>query len=322
MRYMIWFVLLLPVLGQAQENFTWKNVDSLYGPLPSSVHIYYTTSPVDTAPFRAFYIEASLKDKKLDFATDTTFKRRLTPSAFYEKEGHPLIVVNGSFFSFETNRNLTVVMNRGRLLAPNSKTMRSSRDTTKRLATHNSALGIDKKRRADVAWIKGDSVSGLSRASQVPVRADAGNFFYVRQSRATGERQSIPAPDSFKPWKMRTAIGGGPVLVQNGEINITNSEENMFAGKAIADKHPRTAMGYTRENKLIILIIEGRNKGVAHGATLRQEAQLLRDLGCLEALNLDGGGSSCLLVNGRETIKPSDKEGQRALPAVFMIRAH
>jgi exopolysaccharide biosynthesis protein len=39
----------------------------------------------------------------------------------------------------------------------------------------------------------------------------------------------------------------------------------------------------------------------------------------VEALNLDGGGSSCMLVYGKETIKPSDKK-QRAVPAVFMIR--
>jgi exopolysaccharide biosynthesis protein len=93
----------------------------------------------------------------------------------------------------------------------------------------------------------------------------------------------------------------------------------MFTGKAINDKHPRTAMGYTKDNKLIILVIEGRNN-VAHGATLHQEAQILKDLGCVEALNLDGGGSSYMLVNGKETIKPSDKEGQRPVPAIFIIR--
>jgi exopolysaccharide biosynthesis protein len=57
------------------------------------------------------------------------------------------------------------------------------------------------------------------------------------------------------------------------------------------------------------------------GASLEEEAAILQQLGCIEALNLDGGGSSCLLVNGKETIKPSDKEGQRAVPAVFMIRS-
>jgi exopolysaccharide biosynthesis protein len=43
-------------------------------------------------------------------------------------------------------------------------------------------------------------------------------------------------------------------------------------------------------------------------------------LGCYEALNLDGGGSSCLLVNGKETIRPSDSGGERPLPTVFLIK--
>jgi exopolysaccharide biosynthesis protein len=46
---------------------------------------------------------------------------------------------------------------------------------------------------------------------------------------------------------------------------------------------------------------------------------MLVSIGCVEALNLDGGGSSCLLVNGKETIRPSDKEGQRAIPGIFYI---
>jgi len=86
-------------------------------------------------------------------------------------------------------------------------------------------------------------------------------------------------------------------------------------------KHPRTAMGYTRDHKLIILVIEGRHPRTAEGATLTQEAQLLKDLGCVEALNLDGGGSSCMLVNGKPTIQVSDKEGQRPVPAVFLIKS-
>ena len=115
-------------------------------------------------------------------------------------------------------------------------------------------------------------------------------------------------------------MGGGPVLLQNGEIKITNNEEMKFIGKAIDDKHPRTAMGYTKDNKLIVLVVQGRFSGVAEGATLTQEAQIFKDLGCWEALNLDGGGSSCMLINGKETIKTSDTAGQRAVPAVFMIK--
>ena len=119
---------------------------------------------------------------------------------------------------------------------------------------------------------------------------------------------------------MQTAVGGGPVLVVDGKVSISNNEELRFAGKAIDDKHPRTAMGYTSSGKLIILVVQGRFPGQAEGASLTQLAEMLKDIGCLEALNLDGGGSSCLLVNGKETIRVSDSGGQRPVPGVFLIR--
>src|SRR6202000_2969243 len=118
---------------------------------------------------------------------------------------------------------------------------------------------------------------------------------------------------------MRTAVGGGPVLIHDGKIKITNKDEQLFADEK-GEHHPRTAMGYTRDGHLIVLAIQGRTPGVAAGATLEEEARIMMGLGCYEALNLDGGGSSCLLVNGKETINPSDKEGERPLPAVFLIK--
>jgi exopolysaccharide biosynthesis protein len=124
----------------------------------------------------------------------------------------------------------------------------------------------------------------------------------------------------LKKWKLNWAVGGGPVLAKEGQIYITNNEEKKFAGKAIADHHPRTAMGYTSDGKLILLAVQGRTKNIAVGTTLTETAQILIDLGCVEAINLDGGGSSCLLINGKETIKPSDPTGQRPVPAVFYIR--
>ena len=53
---------------------------------------------------------------------------------------------------------------------------------------------------------------------------------------------------------------------------------------------------------------------------MKETALLLIELGCVEALNLDGGGSSSMLINGKQTITPSDKEGERAVPGVFIIQ--
>ena len=71
---------------------------------------------------------------------------------------------------------------------------------------------------------------------------------------------------------------------------------------------------------MIVFVCEGRQMtaGVA-GLTTADVANVLLDLGCVEAINLDGGGSSCMLVNGKETIKVSDGT-QRSVASTVMIR--
>lgn len=308
----------------ATAQLKWVNVDSLYQPLPASVHIFKSTDTLNGKPNIAFYVIADLKDKKLLFDADTTLGRRFTPTQFYNKNNQPLLVVNTTFFSFQTNQNLNVVIKDGKLVGYNIHSIPGrGKDTLQYWHVFRSGLGINKNRIADVAWLFTDSTHNYAHPFQHSLRKikdknssvnlhDSGTVIYngVKYKK----KESLPK------WKMETAIGGGPVLVQFGKIFITNEDEMMFAGNAINDKHPRTAMGYTKDNKLIILVVQGRFPGIAEGATLLQEAQILKDLGCWEALNLDGGGSSCMLVNGKETIKPSDATGQRAVPAVFIIR--
>jgi len=311
----------------------WVNVDSLYQPLPASLHVYKTTDPLDGKPNIAYYVIADLEDKKLLFDADTTLNRRLTPAQFYQKNNQPLLVVNCTFFSFQSNQNLNVVVKDGKLVGYNVHTIPGrGKDTLTYRHPFGSAIGITKKRKADIAWLYTDSAYKYAFAKQysIPLVKDSFNFLNFSSVWPVGlgkktnpENKRVKLKDlkySFKEWKMKTAVGGGPVLLQQNGINISNGDEWKFAGNAITDKHPRTAMGYTKDNKLIILVVQGRFPGVAEGATLTQEAQILKDLGCWEALNLDGGGSSCMLVNGKETIKPSDATGQRAVPAVFLIR--
>lgn len=319
--YRFFFLLFLPIISFSQIK--WKNVDSLYQPLPKSIHVFYTDAPIDTGAFRAFYVIADLKDKKLDFTTDTTYKRRLTPSQFYQKNNQPLVVVNCTFFSFETNQNLNLSIKNGKLVSFNRQTIVGrGKDTLTYRHVFPGAIGISQRRDADVVYTFTDSSLRFAYATQsaCPVVTDSTkdlSFFDIKKKKYFFPDFALNRK-MFRKWKMKTAVGGGPVLLQNGQIKITNNEELKFAGKAITDKHPRTAMGYTKDNKLIILIIQGRSES-ASGATLIQEAQILKDLGCVEALNLDGGGSSCLLINGKETIQPSDKT-QRAVPAVFIIK--
>jgi len=318
-------IVLLLFVKAATAQLSWVNVDSLYQPLPSAVHIYYTETKLDTTPFRAYFLIADLKNKNLDFSVDTTLNRRLTPTAFYERNNKPVAVVNCTFFSFATNRNLNAVIKNGKLVAYNQHNIAGKgKDTLTYRHPFVSALGISKKRNADIAWLYTDSAMKFAYARPLPIAPKKDSISHFNLLAAKNYNQSVFDSEKggvidFKKWKMKTAVGGGPVLVQNGQVRISNNEEMKFSGKAINDKHPRTAMGYTTDGKLIILVIEGRSKN-AGGATLVQEAQILKDLGCWEALNLDGGGSSCLLVNGKQTIKVSDA-GQRPVPAVFVIKS-
>ena len=318
------YLLLIITASSTSAQLKWQNVDSLYQPLPSSVHVYFTNNQIDTGLFRAYYLIADLKNKKLDFTADTSRDRRLTPSKFYEKNGQPLVVVNTTFFSFETNRSVSVVIKDGKIVSHNEPVKGKGGDSLRQYYYFKGAIGIFPNRRADVAWLGTNAVLKYAIAYQSPQgRAERGkipseNFLIYSDSMKNLDKRKIKGKVDSR-WKVATAFGGGPVLIQENKIMITNNEEGMFAGKAINDKHPRTAMGYTKDGKLIILVIEGRNIN-AGGATLTQEAQIFRDLGCWEALNLDGGGSSCMLVNGKETIRVSDATGQRPVPAVFIIK--
>ena len=307
----------------------WINVDTAFAPLPSTVQVFKTTGSLDGKPFIAYYVKAKLKDKRLDFTTDTSLGRRLTPLQFFEKNDKPLVVVNCTFFNFDKNQNLNVVIKKGKLVGYNIHTIpMRGKDTFQYRHPLGSALGIDKKRNADVAWLFTDSTEKYPFALQLPQSAFKDSVKVFSFDRAKNSTTLVVGDYSgkhsrsfiqLKKWKQKTAIGGGPVIVQNSKIKITNEEELKFTGKAINDNHPRTCMGYTSDGYLIVMVIQGRFPGIADGATLEQEAKLLIDLGCVEALNLDGGGSSCMLINGKETIKPSDKGGERAIPAVFII---
>ena len=96
------FLLLIGFSVSAQLK--WKNVDSLFQPLPPSVHVYFTNDSLDGKPNIAYYVEADLKDKRIDFTADTTLNRRLTPKQFYDKNDKPLLVVNCTFFLFKRTR--------------------------------------------------------------------------------------------------------------------------------------------------------------------------------------------------------------------------
>lgn len=100
-------------------------------------------------------------------------------------------------------------------------------------------------------------------------------------------------------------IGGGPMLVKDGKVFVDYIDEKL---KPIAGKNPRTAVGYTKENNLVIVTVDGREESSV-GAGLFEIAEIMRSFECEYAINLDGGGSSVMQINGKIVNSPSVKGG-------------
>lgn len=88
--------------------------------------------------------------------------------------------------------------------------------------------------------------------------------------------------------------GGCPMLLQEGKILETQGSLDH-----LVNREPRTAIGYNTDGtKVILLVVDGRQPGVSVGVPSKDLAAILLNLGCTEALNFDGGGSStCMSRN-------------------------
>lgn len=100
-------------------------------------------------------------------------------------------------------------------------------------------------------------------------------------------------------------ISGGPYLVKDGEVYVDIQDEKLLA---IGGRNPRTAIGYTKANRFIIITADGR-EGSSIGMTLKELGYLMQSLGCVNAMNLDGGGSTVMYVKGIIANRPPVQGG-------------
>ncbi len=100
-------------------------------------------------------------------------------------------------------------------------------------------------------------------------------------------------------------ISGGPYLIKNNEVYVDMTAQRLAS---IGGRNPRTAIGYTKENHLIMVTADGR-EGSSIGLTLLELAKLMREFGCVNAMNLDGGGSTIMYIKGQVVNKPAVQGG-------------
>lgn len=296
----------------------WTEVTEDFGFVPSHIHVY--EAPARLQRQNAVAYIAKVDAEKATFSvwgindmlegTDDALK---TPKEVYDAEGKPAIVINGGFFYSDSGKNYSasVAVNNGALKSVNVNY--ASEDWITIYYPTRGVFVEHNNGNFEAAWTYYTS-AGQHYMYQSPAANSWGNAPLAVPSDSFPEAASV--------FEAKNAIGGGPVLIKNSKI-VNSYREELFDGESgiMCDtRHPRTAIGVTAAKELVLFVCEGRNmtEGVP-GYTTAEVAQILLNFGCVEALNLDGGGSSCMLVNGRQTIKPSDGE-QRKVANCVMIR--
>ncbi|MGB7209359.1 MAG: phosphodiester glycosidase family protein [Pyrinomonadaceae bacterium] len=126
-------------------------------------------------------------------------------------------------------------------------------------------------------------------------------------------------PEVPPPYGFEDITNGVPQLIKNGKIDITWEQEK--ASKSFVEtRHPRTAVAKMKDGKFLMITVDGRQPGVSVGMSLQELAEYLLSLGAVDAMNLDGGGSTTMFLDGKVVNKPSDKEGERKVSDAILVK--
>ena len=241
-----------------------------------------------------------------------------TPTQFYnDNNGEYPVVVNGSFFWYNSadglNHNVGLIYRNGVRLAP------GTRAVTRNNGTGNAEFYPTRGAFSDI----GDN-QFRTDWTYTAISPEA-TYAYPSPSPCVIGSPAPARPSATFPaggWVLnaQTSIGAGPILIKEGEI------ENKWQVELWEEIDPtirraRTAIGFTDDKRLMLFVCEGGNRTPnTPGMTFQEVAELLLEIGCIEALNLDGGGSSCMIINGQQTISPSSNGIQRSVVTAIGLK--
>jgi hypothetical protein len=106
-------------------------------------------------------------------------------------------------------------------------------------------------------------------------------------------------------------VGGGPIMMRDGNVNDVCGSS--------CGTHPRTGIGVKANGRIILVVIDGRQPGWSRGVTLLQFARIMNGLGAETAMNLDGGGSSEMVVKDKVVNRPSDGQERHITNAILVL---
>ena len=180
----------------------------------------------------------------------------------------------------------------------------------------------EKRWRKNEAGVDRDYLVESTKCGKRPMRRKGG----IVVSAPLGSKQSKLITSNLVPgelialsWSMGWAgvldtIGGNPTLMENGRITAENCTDSYFCLR-----NPRTGIGVTTSGRVLLVTVDGRRPGWSEGMTLRQFANLFDYLGARSALNLDGGGSTTMWIEGRGVVNRASDGHERPVGSSIVV---
>ena len=284
-----------PVTVRQQEpevrlSLEWKPV-AVSG-LPSAIQVYETSTPLKGRAFHAWYALADCTGE-VEFRVQNPSDRATIDAQAGED---CYVLINGGIYG---TKHIGVIIADGVRQAWRNEVDGSYWAYDEKLYNiTRAAFGVDASGKPAAYWVSAPTATEL--------------YWYDRPlPTVVGETPYGPASASFPgpsvSWNPVQAISTGPMLLYDGRIVV--DRETTPAGhyrtnfeawaKDIFPTHPdRTAVGYTTDGRIVLFICDGRI-AASDGAYVDEVAQILLDLGCVGAINLDGGGSTGMVVCGQ-----------------------
>jgi hypothetical protein len=289
----------------------WKYASLLSSAFPTGVELYFFDTLFQGRKTKAFCLAYDSKRSNIEFkpVLSATPKK---PSDFYKEEsGVVYACLNGGYFG--GNQSFSLVQYSGVVQSANIKSVsRNFNGVSTAYYPTRAAFGITSTGSPSTAWI---------------YHVGAGNNeIYAYPSPSPNVEGSAPQPvptETFPAggirWTSTAAIGGSPMLVRNSNVLISDAAELISINNTTS--RPRSAIGFNSNGIVMLLAVEGDNAGAGYtGLNLSELANMMKELSCVEAINLDGGGSTSMVVANQLMVRPGDNGVERPVISAVIIK--
>ncbi|MFZ4724324.1 MAG: phosphodiester glycosidase family protein [Paludibacter sp.] len=300
----------------ATLSLTWTAMTSINAGLPTEIKVYTTTSSLNGRAFQAWYAIADLSTGNIELKTTLSTTAQKPSQFIAAATGETTYVMtNGGYFGYSGSNvsSYSLAVDRNSKKADNISAL--TRGSYSYPVTRG-AFGVSQSQSPMLRWISGD------------------NAYDIPSPNVEGETPQISPSQSFPintvRWNPYSAIGGAPILIKDGKpvfdfttttagkymTNYELLQTDIFSSSA---RPPRTLIGSTADNKVVLFVCDGR-QAHSDGATLLELVQIMKAIGCTNVLNLDGGGSSAIIASGTLLNKPSDGTERAVATVVSFVK--